>query len=161
MNDEDMVSDALWRNEGLIGHANLLLRSFRRVVGRDLTTCGADDVENARRLFNAPFAVLSHGIEADPVLNYGNARALALWEMRFADFVRMPSRLTAEPVLREDRERLLAIAAQKGFIDDYAGVRISSTGRRFRIENAIIWNVTDEDGARRGQAAMFDRWSGV
>jgi hypothetical protein len=159
--DQDMVSDAPWRDEALVRHANLLLGSFKRVVGRDLAACGADDVENARRLFEAPFAILSHGIEADPVLNYGNARALELWEMSFADFARMPSRLTAEPVLREDRERLLAIAAQKGFIDDYAGVRISSTGRRFRIENAIIWNVTDEDGVRRGQAAMFDRWSGA
>ncbi len=102
--------------------------------------------------------MLSHGLEDDPVLNYGNREALKLWDMSFPDFTRMPSRVTAEPVLREERERLLATAARKGFIDDYAGVRISATGRRFRIENAIIWNVVDDEGVRRGQAATFDRW---
>ncbi len=154
-------SDAPWREQALVRHANMLLRSFRRTVGRDLLATGEDEMDNARRLFEAPFVVLSHGTQDDPVLNYGNAQALALWEMSFADFTRMPSRVTAEPVLREERERLLAIAAQKGFIDDYTGVRISSTGRRFLIKNAIIWNVADEDGARCGQAATFDRWSDI
>jgi hypothetical protein len=151
----------IWRDEALVSHAGMLLRSFRATVGRDLLAAGPDAVENARRLFEAPFVVLSHGVEDDPVLNYGNRQALRCWEMSFADFTRMPSRVTAEQVLREERERLLAIAARKGFIDDYAGVRISATGRRFRIENAIIWNVTDDHGVRRGQAATFDRWSDV
>ncbi|MBX9759791.1 MAG: MEKHLA domain-containing protein [Beijerinckiaceae bacterium] len=145
----------------MVRHANLLLRSFARVVGRDLLPSGDSEAENARALFEAPFVVLSHGLQDDPVLNYGNRQALTLWEMSFAELTRMPSRVTAEPMLREERERLLAIAAQKGFIDDYAGVRISATGRRFRIENAIIWNVTDETGARVGQAATFDRWTQV
>lgn len=156
MNEQET---AIWREGSLVRHAAMLLRSFRSVVGRDLLPATADETDTARRLFEAPFAVLSHGVEADPVLNYGNRQALALWEMSFADFTRMPSRVTAEAMLRGERERLLAIAARKGFIDDYAGVRISSSGRRFRIENAIIWNVTDENGVRRGQAATFDRWS--
>lgn len=159
--EQQQGPDRIWRDENLVRHANMLLRSFRAAVGRDLAPAGPDEAENARRLFEAPFALLSHGVEDDPVLNYGNRQALTLWEMSFAAFTRMPSRVTAEPVLREERERLLATAARKGFIDDYAGVRISSAGRRFRIENAIIWNVMDEQGVRRGQAAMFDRWSDV
>ena len=150
---------ARWRGVNLVLHANRLVRSFRRVVGRDLIEPGSDALETARRLYEAPFVVLSHGVQDDPILNYGNACALTVWEMSFADFTLMPSRGTAEAMLREERERLLAIAAQKGFIDDYAGVRISASGRRFQIENAIIWNVTDEQGARIGQAATFDRWS--
>ena len=43
----------------------------------------------------------------------------------------------------------------QGFIDDYAGIRISAKGRRFRIGNAIVWNLIDADGVRRGQAATF------
>lgn len=148
-----------WRDPALVAHANHLLRSFRRIVGRDLIAAGGDDIENARRLFEAPCVVLSHGVQEDPIVNYGNARALALWEMSFANFTGMPSRVTAEAMLREERERLLAIAARQGYIDDYSGVRISSTGRRFMISNAIIWNVTDEAGVRIGQAATFDRWS--
>jgi hypothetical protein len=152
---------APWRDDNLVQHANRLVRSFRQVVGRDLIEQGPDALETARRLFEAPFVVLSHGVQDDPVLNYGNACALALWEMSFADFTLMPSRVTAEAMLREERERLLAIAALKGFIDDYAGVRISSSGRRFKIANAIIWNVTDEQGARVGQAATFDQWADI
>ena len=47
---------------------------------------------------------------------------------------------------------------QNGFIANYGGVRISKNGRRFRIEDALVWNLLD--GARNlcGQAAMFDHW---
>ena len=159
MTDSEPLDPAPWRDPALVAHAHHLVRSFRRIVGRDLIAAGGDEIEHAQRLFEAPFVVLSHGVQNDPILNYGNARALTLWEMSFADFTRMPSRVTAEAMLREERERLLAIAARKGYIDDYYGVRISSTGRRFMISNAIIWNVTDEAGVRIGQAATFDRWS--
>ena len=32
-------------------------------------------------MFRVPFTVASHGMEPDPVLNYGNQVALDLWEM--------------------------------------------------------------------------------
>jgi hypothetical protein len=35
----------------------------------------------AQFLFEAPFVVVSHGIEANPILNYGNKKALTLWEL--------------------------------------------------------------------------------
>lgn len=47
------------------------------------------------------------------------------------------------------------VAAQ-GYIDNYQGVRISSTGKRFMIKQCIVWEVFDSDGVRRGQAATFD-----
>ena len=50
---------------------------------------------------------------------------------------------------------LLDRVTSSGFIDDYAGIRISAKGRRFRIENAIVWNLIDADGVRHGQAATF------
>jgi hypothetical protein len=153
------MSTSVWDRPDIVRHAGDIVRSFRQVVGRDLLPPAATPADMAAMLRDAPFVVLSHGLEADPVLNYGNRAALALWEMDFAELTRMPSRVTAEPMLREERERLLAVAAAKGYIDDYAGVRISSSGRRFRIENAIIWNVQDASGAPRGQAATFDRWT--
>jgi len=45
-----------------------------------------------------------------------------------------------------------------GFIDDYSGVRISKSGRRFRILRATVWNLIKEGGEPCGQAATFDRW---
>jgi hypothetical protein len=79
--------------------------------------------------------------------------------MDFARFTQMPSRLTAEPMLREERQRLMETAARKGFIDDYAGVRISASGKRFLISDVILWTVSHPDGSRPGQAATFDTWT--
>ena len=70
----------------------------------------------------------------------------------------LPSRLTAEPVHQSERARLLDTVASRGYIDDYRGIRISKSGRRFRIDNAIVWNVIDDTGSMRGQAAMFSTW---
>ena len=46
-----------------------------------------------------------------------------------------------------------------GFIDDYAGVRITAKGGRFRITQATVWTLIDGHGAVHGQAAAFDRWT--
>jgi len=46
----------------------------------------------------------------------------------------------------------------RGFIDDYAGVRVAASGRRFRIEQAVVWNLLDDAGQRHGQAATFEHW---
>ena len=78
--------------------------------------------------------------------------------MPYADFVGLPSRYSAEPVNREARAQLLARVGCDGYIDDYAGVRISATGQRFRIEAATVWNLVAADGSVHGQAATFDRW---
>jgi len=48
-----------------------------------------------------------------------------------------------------------------GIIKDYAGIRISATGRRFRIGQAIVWNLIDAAGTCHGQAATFARWTEV
>ena len=139
-------------------HARLLLESYERLTGRKLIEYDANAGTAAEALDAAPFALLSHGTEADPVLNYGNRQALALWEMDWESFTSMPSRLTAEPIAREDREKLLADAKRQGYSDGYRGVRIASSGRRFEILEATIWSLVDEGGAYRGQAAMFPRW---
>jgi hypothetical protein len=143
----------------LIEHSQLLLDSFARLLGRELVSRVGAAAEHAERLFRAPFVVVSHGTEADPLLNYGNAAALALWEMTPEQFAQTPSRLTAEPMHRDERARLLERTRRDGYVDDYSGVRISATGKRFRIERAIVWNLTDAAGSHRGQAATFDAWT--
>ncbi len=143
----------------MIEHSQLLLDSFARLVGRELVSRAGSASEQAERLFAAPFVVVSHDTEADPVLSYGNAAALALWEMTPEQLTRTPSRLTAEPVHRDERARLLERTRRDGYVDDYSGVRISATGKRFRIEQAIVWNLVDAAGNHRGQAATFDAWT--
>jgi|TARA_B110000037_G_C17128260_1_gene509531 hypothetical protein len=136
-------------------HVEVLLRSYCELTGRDLVEPGDDQ---AKRLDEAPFFVASHGMEDDPVLDYGNRCALQLFEMKWEDFVKTPSRLTAEAPNRAERQRLLERVTEHGFIDDYSGVRISAKGKRFRIRNATVWNLTDEAGQKIGQAATFSEW---
>jgi hypothetical protein len=130
------------------------MQSFQRVTGRPLLKPG-----DAEGLFDARFVVVSHGTEPDPVLNYGNQTALKLWEMDWNQLTRTPSRLTAEPLARDERARLLEEVTKHGFIDNYRGIRISATGRRFNIEQATVWNVIDDRGDYRGQAATFSQWT--
>jgi hypothetical protein len=150
--------ESIWQQQAIIAHTQLLAQSFRRFTGRDLLPGLFNPLGLARCIFEAPFVVVSQGTEADPVLNYGNRAALQLWELSWAELTRTPSRLTAETPEQAERARLLAAVTARGFIDDYSGIRIAKTGRRFRIERATVWNLVTERGDLCGQAATFDRW---
>lgn len=143
-----------WRSQ-----TQLILGSYFRLFGRALIPPGENALADARALYAAPFAVLSHDTRPDPLLNYANRTALTLWEATIPGLTATPSRLTAEPIAQEARQRLMAEVERTGFVTGYAGTRISATGKRFRIENVTIWNLTAEDGTFAGQAASFDRWS--
>jgi len=154
-----MIGVEPWGSPDWIARARILLASFRRRLGRDLLRTEGSDLVAAEALFRAPFVVVAHGTEPDPLLNYANALGLRLWEMDPDTMARTPSRLTAEPLHRDERAKLLERTHKQGYVDDYAGIRISRTGRRFAIERAIVWNLDDESGRYVGQAAMFDTWS--
>lgn len=140
----------------------LMAWSFRHFTGDDIVPdarqLNATDL--AQAMFDAPVAIVSHGTEADPIFRYANATALALWQMDWEAFTRLPSRHSAEPesAIQGDRNRLLKAALANGFVDDYSGVRISSQGRRFEIRDTVLWNVMDQDGLRHGQAAFIRDW---
>lgn len=148
----------IWENLWVQEHSACLVRSLLHWTGRTLLD-GPEDSRLAQRLFEAPFVLVSHGTEADPILNYGNRRALELWELGWDELRQMPSRLTAEAPNRAERARLLEAVTRNGYIDDYSGVRISRSGRRFQIARATVWNLVDKQGIRCGQAALFSQWS--
>jgi hypothetical protein len=106
-------------------------------------------------LWNAPRAIVAHGTEDDPVFFYGNRLALQLFEMSFDEFTRLPSRFSAEPLAREERSKLLERVTRQGYADNYSGMRIASSGKRFMIEDGTVWNLADEQGDYHGQAAVF------
>ncbi|PUA35872.1 MEKHLA domain-containing protein [Paenibacillus elgii] len=139
-------------------HADWLIRSYRRLTGNELLPGPESSGSLAEKLFLSPIVVLSHGTEDDPVLNYGNQAALNLWEMDWETFTRTPSRYTAEEMERMQREHLLKMVQEQGYADDYTGIRISRSGRRFYIKKATVWNITDKDGRYAGQAACFSEF---
>ncbi|KIL41540.1 MEKHLA domain-containing protein [Gordoniibacillus kamchatkensis] len=138
-------------------HAKNVLNSYKKWTGRKLIDINEKD-DCFDQLFQAPIVVLSHGLEIDPILNFGNQQALKLWEMDWDTFIQTPSRLTAEPMEREERDRFFKIVTEKGFVDNYTGIRISSKGTRFYIINATVWNIVDDEGQYRGQAAAFNEY---
>ncbi len=148
-------------NHFYAGHVLILRESLRKLTGKELVSLNMSSVEAARFLFDAPFAVISHNSDTDPLFNYANRKAMQLFEMVWPEMIGLPSRISAEPANRDERARLLRRVTERGYIDDYSGVRISSSGRRFKISDATVWNLTNEQGEYLGQAAMFDRWEFV
>ncbi len=148
-----------WRDPAWQRQTRIMLDSFRRFVGRELIAREGDAEQQARNLFEAPFVVAAHNTESDPILNYGNRAALRIWEMDLETFLKTPSRHTAEPMARDERARMLAQAAEQGFFDNYRGIRIASSGRRFEIRRAIVWNIVDKENRPAGQGATFSDWS--
>jgi hypothetical protein len=148
-----------WSEPRIVEWSHRLLESYHHWIGQDLIDRAGDRKAQALRLFEVSVVVVSHGVEPDPILNYGNQTALDLWELSWEQFIKTPSRLTAEPDDRAERERMLTQARAKGYYDGYQGVRISSTGKRFLVERALIWTVIDPDGRPIGQAATFSQWS--
>ena len=142
----------------LVRQTRLILSSYRHWKGKNLFPEDKPDEILAREVFLAPFALCSAGNEDDPILNYGNQKALDLWEMDWQTFTRTPGQKTAEPMEREARSRFLKTVKKQGYIDDYRGIRISSRGRRFEIRQATVWNLVDEKDGHRGQAAVFSEW---
>ncbi|GHC63597.1 MEKHLA domain-containing protein [Neogemmobacter tilapiae] len=139
-----------WFSDAARAYAALLSESLFRLTGRAIPA-------DAEQLFEYALPLVSHGTQADPIFRYANRAALDLWGMDWASFTALPSRLSAEaePDIQGDRQALLQKALQQGFVSDYSGIRISANGQRFRIAQTVLWNVTDRDGQRHGQAALI------
>lgn len=144
----------------ILKQSQIIARSYEHWTGRSLCPVSDpnDDEVLAKALFEAPFVLASADNAEDPILNYGNRTALILWEMDWPSFTQTPGRKTAEPMERAQREEFLKTVEKNGFIDHYSGIRISSKGRRFKIERATVWNLLDENGKYCGQAATFNQW---
>ncbi len=149
----------VWEKPAVIDWIQLLLDSYEKLLGYPLIEHGGEGREVSKTLFFAPFVLVSHGTQADPIFNYGNQTALSLWEMTWDELTRTPSRLTAEPPNQQEREELLKQVTEQGFVKNYQGIRISKTGKRFRIEDVTVWNIFTREGIYRGQAATYRHWS--
>lgn len=149
-----------WDNEFVIEHSQRLLESFAHWTSRSLmpSSSSSSAREQAQQLYNAPFVVVSHGTEDDPIFNYGNAQALALWSLDWDAFTSMASRQPTKGEEQPERAEMLAVAKANGYFEGYVGDRSTGNGRRFRMEDGLIWTVLDEAGNYCGQAATFSQY---
>ena len=143
----------LWHHEWL----RLLDSSLRKCSGTAILPApDASPAQCSTVASSDDLVVVSHDGAEDPVFNYASKAALDLWEMDWETFTSTPSRFSAEPDEREARAELLRRVTEDGYVDDYCGVRISSSGKRFEVRDAYVWNVYDGE-TRVGQAALFRR----
>ena len=153
---------APWLSPAQQALALRILRCHQQGFGKPLMAAVPPE-HQAQELFACSTVVLAHdgadpGGDPGPRLIYANAAALQLWQRPWAAMVGMPSRLTAASTERRDRARMLTQALQQHAISGYSGIRISSGGRRFQIDNARLWTLWDDQGRPCGQAAAFNRW---
>ena len=147
-----------WQLESLIRHSQNILNSFKHWTGHSLLEASGSSALDAQALFEAPFPVFSHGIEADPIYNYGNQKALELWELDWEQLIQMPSRYSAEPMEQAERLGLLNKVKAKNYVTNGQGVRISRTGKRYMVSDFTVWNLLNEENNYCGQAATFSQW---
>lgn len=137
--------------------ADLLLGSYARLLGRPLLDAAAGEQPTAAWLYRAPFCLLAHDGAADPVFIYANETAQRCFGYGWDEVLTLPSRLSAEMPARHQRQRVLDAVARDGFIENYSGIRIAKSGRRFRIEDAVVWALRDGT-TPVGQAAVIRSW---
>lgn len=136
----------------------LLADSYARLLGRPLVPQVMHVDEATEWLYeHAPFAVLAHNTDPDPVFIYGNKAAQRRFGYSWDEITRLPSRLSAEAPNREERQQFLARVQRLGYEAGYKGVRVTKSGQRFMIEEATLWQLLDADGTLHGQAVVIPR----
>lgn len=142
----------------LLRHVEILRANYLHWTGKSLIGEDIDRDSAVIVLGEAPYAVVSHDTQTEPVFNYGNQLALSLFDMSREEFTALPSRLSAEAPSQAERAALLEAVTRQGYIDNYSGIRIARSGRRFMIKDATVWNLLTAAGVPYGQAALIRRW---
>jgi PAS domain-containing protein len=137
--------------------AAVILDSFRRLLGRELIGRTGDAGEDARRLFELPLGVLAHDTATTPLLDWANRAAAAAFDATPEELLGRPSAATAPADASADRERLFETLRRHGFVTGYTGMRITTTGRRFLIEDVTVLELRDGRGNPAGHAAIIGK----
>ncbi|GJP68573.1 hypothetical protein CLOP_g25254 [Closterium sp. NIES-67] len=146
-----------YTNADIIMHSLELIDSYYRATGRPMFDKAVEVAEAAKELWSAPFLVMSHGTEDDPIFNYGNESALRAFESTWADFTALPSRYSSADPDSPARKELLH-QAEEGPKDLKGLVRVSTKGTKFEIDDGVLWTLVATDGERFGQAAVIREW---
>jgi hypothetical protein len=139
-----------------VAFVDALLSSYALSLSEPLVPSHLALADAAAWLYGqAEFALLAHDTQDDPRFVYANVAAQRCFERPWEELVGMPSRLSAEAPDRAERAAMLEQVTKDGFSRGYRGLRVARSGRRFWIEQGIIWNVRGPTGVLLGQAASF------
>ncbi|CAM9270656.1 unnamed protein product, partial [Discosporangium mesarthrocarpum] len=144
-----------------VSWVQLILNSYQRTYGKELIERSDSPVDEAIRVAKEQCAVISHDFlrdRSDPIYIYGNLKVLDLFEYTWEEFTNLPSRLCVATEEEGLLRRRFLDSTRSGTSDGERchGVRVSRTGKLFRITDVLLWNLEDKEGAIVGQAAVFD-----
>jgi len=151
----------IWELPEIVDWTQIILNSYHGLFNQQLIDRTGDKLTQSKNLFYAPMVVYSHDNQKDPIYNYSSEKGLIVWDMTWDQFRKTPSRTTTEPLLREEREAILRETATKGYMTNYEGIRISRSGKKYKISDITLWNLTDNLGQYCGQAATFSQWQPI
>ena len=97
--------------------------------------------------------IASH--DTNGFFNYLNKAALSLFKVTKDQVIGRSTTMTAPKSEQKQRNELLNQVNSHGFIDNYKGIRVTSDGELFQIEDATIWNVVDKNSHKMGQAVII------
>ena len=170
--DESLQRLATDGKGGIYGRVNAIIQNESDHEGRAaeeeviITTPAA--LNTSRR-----FAILSHDNQTDPVYNYVNAAGFDVFQWPADMYYSLPSRYSApEGVDRQKRAAVIeSTTAATGSTQTGKETKNNTSGGityipealRVRYPNAtvtlrkaVLWNVYDDHGFRRGQTVLFD-----
>jgi hypothetical protein len=133
--------------------------SLKKVTGRSLFDYMDDSVTEPSQVHgHERYAVLSHGVQDDPIYCYFNKAAFLQFQFSEDEVYRLPSRYSApDGAARESRAADVQQAVAKDVKELGSVIRQTKHGDLFEMVNVILWNVYDKNGERVGQTAFYDR----
>lgn len=144
----------------IILHSLSVIDSYFRATGKPIfpPEANVEIASAAKSLFEAPFVLVSHGTEEDPIFNYGNANALKVFEADWEALMRTPSRAVAPEEQLAARAALLDGAGQ-GVVELKGLVQQSLKGRMILLKEGISWTLKNLEGETFGQAVLCRDWA--
>ena len=138
-------------------HSKLLSDSYERATARKLIELEAgSDVGKA--LFDAPFRPVVPWYRRRSRVELRKWRGVKAMGDVVGGFYQHALSLNRRTNGTVAKGEVLEDAKRQGYSDGYYGIRISGSGQRFEIRNVLLWNIIDERGTYRGQAAIFSEW---
>ena len=103
------------------------------------------------------FAVLSHGVQDDPIFCYSNVATRETFGYSEDEFYSLASRYSAPPSERPRRQTVMDKKDDDIFWVIEKGIRQRKDQSLFEFQNVWLWNVYNPQGERVGQSSVFDR----
>ncbi|MBO9703601.1 MAG: MEKHLA domain-containing protein [Sporocytophaga sp.] len=151
----------IWMNPDTVKHCKLIAKNYKFWTGKELFEEKLHESELSEKMYNAPFVILSHGTQADPIYNYVNLKAQELWEYTWDEMIKLPSRRSAGTNETAQRLELIKEGQEKGITFTEKALRESCSGKKFYIKNVVLFNLLGEGGEYEGQCAIYNDWEFV